>query len=74
MTWAWVWPIWLLGIGITFAIAEGYALKTGRKTLSRWTWEFSKAWPPLPWFVGFVVGFLTCHFWWGGIVSFAPVN
>ena len=69
-----VWPLWLLAIVVSFACFEGYALKTGRKTLSRWTWELSKAWPPFGWFAGFITGFLVCHFFWGGIVSFAPVN
>lgn len=69
-----VWSIWLLAIAGSFAGFEGYALATGHETLSRWTWELSKAWPPYPFFVGLLVGFLACHFWWGGIVPFAPVN
>jgi H+/Cl- antiporter ClcA len=70
----WVWALWLLAIAVSFAAFEGYALATGRKTLSRWTWDLSKAWPPYPCFVGLIVGFLACHFWWGGIVCFAPVQ
>lgn len=69
-----LWTIWLLGIVASFAVFEGIALETGRTTLSRYIWTFSKAWPPLPWFAGFVTGFLVCHFFWGGIVCFAPVN
>jgi hypothetical protein len=68
-----IWAAWLVVIAVSFAGFEGYALMTGRKTLSRWTWEISKAWPPYPFVCGFLVGFLACHFWWGGIVSFAPV-
>jgi hypothetical protein len=70
----WLWTLWLLAIAVSFAIFEGWALKTGRPTLSRWTWDISKAWPPYPFFAGLIVGFLACHFWWGGIVSFAPVK
>jgi H+/Cl- antiporter ClcA len=70
----WFWPAWLLIIVGSFACAEGFALATGRKTLSRWTWEVSKEFPPYPFFCGLIVGFLACHFWWGGIVSFAPVQ
>lgn len=70
----WVWTIWLLMIAVTFAIFEGYALARDKQTLSRWTWNVSKAWPPFPFVCGFLVGFLACHFWWGGIVSFAPVQ
>lgn len=70
----WFWAAWLVFIGVSFAVAEGWALKTNRMTLSRWTWDISKAWPPFPFFVGLIVGFLACHFWWGGIVSFAPVS
>ena len=43
-----VWTAWLLVIGISFACFEGYALKNGKMTLSRWTWTVSKAWPPFP--------------------------
>lgn len=62
---AWVWVLWLGGpvLGL-FAVFEGYALKTGHMTLSRWVWNVSRAWPPFPWVVGVVVGFLASHFWW----------
>lgn len=69
-----LWAVWLLAIVVSFAIFEGLALYRGTPTLSRWTWTLSKAWPPFPFFAGFLVGFLACHFFWGGIVSFAPVN
>jgi hypothetical protein len=69
-----LWALWLLAIAVSFAAFEGWALKTGRPTLSRWTWTVSKAWPPFPFFIGLLVGFLACHFFWGGIVCFAPVN
>ena len=64
------WTAWLLMIAVSFALAEGYALRTDRKTLSRYVWDLSKAFPPFPWIVGVAVGFLACHFWWGGSVCF----
>lgn len=73
-TWAAVWTVWLLLIVVSFAGFEGYALATNGTTLSRYVWELSAAWPPLPFFAGFLAGFLACHFWWGGIVSFAPTR
>jgi hypothetical protein len=69
-----VWAAWLMVIVVSFAGFEGYALTTGRTTLSRWVWTVSKAWPPFPWIAGVLTGFLAAHFWWGGIVCFAPVN
>ena len=71
---AWVWVGWLIVIGLSFAAFEGYALRNGKMTLSRWTWTVSKAFPPFPWSVGVGVGFLAAHFWWGGIICFAPVT
>lgn len=71
---SWVWVGWLLFLIVSFACFEGYALANGKTTLSRFVWTVTKAWPPLPFVAGFVAGFLACHFWWGGIVSFAPVQ
>lgn len=68
------WTIWLCVIVASFALLEARALKNNTPTLSRYVWIVSKAWPPLPFIAGFVAGFLACHFWWGGIVSFAPVS
>lgn len=70
----WLWPAWLLFIVVSFSVFEGLALYRGTPTLSRWVWTVSKAWPPFPFIAGFITGFLACHFWWGGIVSFAPVK
>ena len=68
------WTAWLfVFLPLSFGAAEAYALWKNKPTLSRYVWTLSKAWPPFPWFAGFIVGFLTCHLWWGGIVSFAPV-
>jgi hypothetical protein len=68
-----VWTGWLALIVLTFAGLETYALMSNKPTLSRFVWTLSTAWPPFPWIAGFITGFLVCHFWWGGIVSFAPV-
>jgi hypothetical protein len=73
-TWAVIWSGWLITFVFLFAIFEGYALATGGTTLSRYVWEFSAAWPPLPFFAGFLAGFLACHWWWGGIVPFVPIK
>ena len=69
-----IWPAWLLAIVATFAGLETYAIKSGTPTLSRFIWTLSEAWPPFPWIAGFITGFLVCHFWWGGIVSFKAVS
>lgn len=74
MRWNLLWTGWLLFIIISFAAFEGYALYSGGTTLSRYVWNLSVAWPPFGWFAGFTTGFLVCHFWWGGIVSFAPTK
>lgn len=58
------WTVWLLAIVLSFALLETYALQHDRATFSRYVWEISQAWPPLPFFVGLLVGFLACHFWW----------
>lgn len=69
-----VWTVWLAVIVISFAAFEAYALSTNRTTLSRFVWTLSKAFPPFPWLAGLLTGFLAAHFWWGGIVCFAPVQ
>lgn len=60
----WVWVGWLIFLIVSFAIFEGYAIKTGRQTLSRTVWIWSKAWPPLPFICGLIAGGLAVHFWW----------
>lgn len=62
----WVWLTWLIAIAATFAALEGHALHNNRNTLSRVVWNATKAWPPLPFIVGLVVGILAAHFWWIG--------
>lgn len=60
------WALFLLLIIAGFAIGETYALATNRPTFSRFVWDTSKSWPPLPWVVGILTGFVASHFWWGG--------
>lgn len=62
----WVWVAWIIAPLIAFAIFEGYALKNNRTTLSRLVWNATRAWPPLPFVIGVVVGMLASHFWWIG--------
>lgn len=70
MIWRVRWVVWaLLFIG-SFAGLETWALMTGGTTLSRFVWDLSAAFPPFGYFMGFATGFLVCHFWWGGSVSF----
>ena len=67
------WSIWLFVLlPLTFAGGEAYALHTGRTTLSRFIWNLSKAFPLFPFLAGLLTGGLAVHFWWGGVVSFAP--
>lgn len=68
------WTIFILAFVTILAVMEAYALRKNKTTLSRYVWKASQAWPPLPFVVGAIVGFLACHFWWGGIVHFDPVK
>jgi hypothetical protein len=70
---SWVWVFWVLAIAVSFAVLEGYALAKNKNTLSRTVWIVSKNFPLLPFIAGFLAGGLAVHFWWGGIVCFAPV-
>lgn len=70
----WYWTTWLfIFLPASFGAAEAYALWKGKPTLSRYIWNLSAAFPPFPWIAGALTGFLVSHFWWGGIVCFAPV-
>jgi len=62
----WVWIAWLLAFAGSFALFEGYAIKTGRMTLSRFVWNVTKGFPPFGWVCGVIVGFLAAHFFWPG--------
>ena len=69
------WTIYVfILLPVVFAIGETYALMTGRQTLSRYIWTLSKNFPLFPWIVGVLVGGLAVHFFWGGIICFAPVK
>jgi hypothetical protein len=60
------WTIVLLALAVAIIAGEAFALRTGRTTFSRYVWNASRAWPPLPLVVGATLGFLAAHFWWGG--------
>ena len=62
----WVWTLWLLAWIASFAVFEGFAIRTHRTTLSAFVWALSKGWPPLPFVCGLVAGGLAVHFWWTG--------
>lgn len=64
------WTIWLFLVVVSFAGLETWKVATGGTTLSRYIWNLSRAFPPFGWFAGFLTGFLVCHFWWGGAVTF----
>ena len=68
------WTVFFILAIVGFIGGEGYALYTGKTTLSRYVWTLSKDWPPLPLVVGVNTGFVFCHFWWGGIVCYAAVQ
>jgi hypothetical protein len=71
---AWVWTIWLLSIAVSFAALETYAISHDHLTLSRYVWTISAKFPLFGFLCGLLVGGLAVHFWWGGIVSFNPVD
>jgi len=61
------WTLWLIGLLAIFALGEGYALRQGKLTLSRFVWQASQGpegWPPLLVIYGIVLGGLAVHFWW----------
>ena len=64
---SWVWIGWIIFLAVSFALFEGFAVKTGRSTLSEFVWNLTKGWPPFGWLCGVIVGFLACHFFWPGM-------
>ena len=69
------WTVFFVLFLLGFIGGEAYALYTGKTTLSRYVWTLSKAWPPLPWIVGLITGFVAAHFWWGGaLICYVPVQ
>ncbi len=59
-----IWTFWILFLIASFAAFESYALVHDKTTLSRFTWNASQAWPPLPFVAGLIAGGLAVHFWW----------
>lgn len=62
----WVWAAWLVFLIVSFAIMEGWALKTGKPTLSASVWTWSAHFPLLPFICGLLAGGLAVHFFWEG--------
>lgn len=60
------WSLVLVLFIVAILAGEVFALAKNKMTFSRYVWNASKAWPPLPLIVGLVLGFLLAHFWWGG--------
>ena len=60
----WVWLAFILSFILIFAVLEGHAIKANKTTLSRFVWNATKAWPPLPFVLGNFTGGLAVHFWW----------
>jgi hypothetical protein len=59
-----IWTAWFAVFVLAFAGLETWALKTGRKTLSRCVWNLGQEFP-LFWIVlGMVAGGLFVHFSW----------
>lgn len=58
------WGVLIVAILSVIAILEAHAISKNKTTLSRYVWSATKAFPPLPFIVGLVVGFLGCHFFW----------
>ena len=69
------WTIWLfVALPATFAAAEGYRVVEGQDDALALRVDLSKAFPLFPWIAGVLTGGLAVHFWWGGIICFAPVH
>lgn len=56
------WP-WVIAVAFLLAY-EAFALKRGKKTLSRMMSDWEQAWPFFDVLVGMVVGGLLVHFFW----------
>jgi hypothetical protein len=61
-----IWGAFFIIVIAAALTLETYCLVTNRQTMSRFVWNLSKAWPPLPLIVGLSFGFLFSHLWWGG--------
>ncbi len=62
LIWLWL-GLAVLGV-VIFAVAETYAIKTRRATLSLSIWRLYQAWPLSGVIFGMIVGGLAVHFFW----------
>lgn len=60
----WAWTAWLGFFIASFAVLERYAIKRGKTTLSRYTWNAFLRWPLIAVIFGMVFGGLAVHFFW----------
>lgn len=58
-----VWTVWLLAIGVSFAVLEANGWSTS-DTLSRYVSTIGKIWPLAIYLFGFLNGGLAVHFFW----------
>jgi hypothetical protein len=58
------WTVFFILMVLGFAGGEAWAIWKGKQTLSRYVWDVSCDWPPLPWVVGVLTGAVATHFWW----------
>jgi len=59
-----IWTAFLFLVVTAFAVIETWALMTGGTTLSRYTFEITRAWPLATWLIGVLQGGLAVHFFW----------
>ena len=60
-----LWLFWLLVlVAGGFVVLETYALRHNRLTLSRFTYNITRAFPLAIFLLGLLAGGLAVHFWW----------
>jgi hypothetical protein len=57
--------IWLVGLFFFLVGYDIYAVVKGKPTVSWIIFDTSRRWPVVPFFSGFIVGFLAGHFFFG---------
>lgn len=57
-------PLTLGAAAAVLLVYEGFALLTGRKTVSEIVWAANKAYPPLGFLVGLPLGVILGHLFW----------
>lgn len=62
----WVWAGWIILLIVTFGVMEGWALKTGKPSLSATIWTWQKNFPLFGPLLGLLFGGLLVHFFWMG--------